>query len=195
MKALILDGALPGDGAVPHVANHVQASLVRAGWAARSIALRDQKIAYCLGCFECWVKSPGLCKIDDDGRTVTAAMLASDLVIYLTPLTFGGYSSVLKQALDRSICMVSPFFMRIDGEVHHKPRYDHYPAILGLGVCLTHNAAQEQLFARLIERNALNLHAPAHGAVVVGRSDDDAAIAATLHIELIRLGMGTGVPV
>ncbi|MFZ1769982.1 MAG: NAD(P)H-dependent oxidoreductase [Caldilinea sp.] len=189
-KVLILDGALEGDRATPAIAVHAHQTLIDAGWTVETIALRAQKIAYCLGCFECWVKTPGLCRIDDDGRTVTAAMLASDLVIYLTPLTYGGYSSQLKKALDRSICLISPFFMRIDGEVHHKPRYDRYPAILGLGVCAVQNAAHAELFARLVARNAINLHAPAQGAVVVNRNDDGAAIAAALHAGLAHLGMG-----
>jgi len=180
MNALILEGALPGDVATPAIARHLQQALMVAGWNAEIVALCEQKIAYCLGCFDCWTKSPGLCKIDDDGRTVTAAMLASDLVIYLTPLTFGGYSSELKKALDRSICLVSPFFTRIDGEVHHKARYDRYPAILGVGVATMPNAAQAAIFARLIERNALNLHAPAHAAVIVHDGDPATTTAAAL---------------
>jgi len=180
MNALILEGALPGDVATPAIARHLQQALMVAGWSAEIVALCEQKIAYCLGCFDCWTKSPGLCKIDDDGRTVTAAMLASDLVIYLTPLTFGGYSSELKKALDRSICLVSPFFTRIDGEVHHKARYDRYPAILGVGVATMPNAAQAAIFARLIERNALNLHALAHAAFIVHDGDPATTTAAAL---------------
>ncbi|MBK8796832.1 MAG: flavodoxin family protein [Anaerolineales bacterium] len=94
-----MDGALEGDRATPAIAVHAHQTLIDAGWTVETISLRAQKIAYCLGCFECWVKTPGLCRIDDDGRTVTAAMLASDLVIYLTPLTYGGYSSELKKAI------------------------------------------------------------------------------------------------
>jgi multimeric flavodoxin WrbA len=189
MNALILDGALPGDAAVPAIAVHLRQALAVTGWAAEVVALREQKIAYCLGCFDCWAKSPGVCKIDDDGRTVTAAMLASDLVIYLTPLTFGGYSSELKKALDRSICLVSPFFTRIGGEVHHKARYDRYPAILGVGVSAAPDNVQATIFARLIERNALNLHAPARGALIV-RSDDTApTIDQVLNRALAQLGI------
>ncbi|MFO7631664.1 MAG: hypothetical protein R6W76_03940 [Caldilinea sp.] len=120
-------------------------------------------------------------------RTVTAAMLASDLVLYLTPLTFGGYSFELKKALDHSICLVSPFFTRIGGEVHHLARYNRYPAILGVGVNATQQDAQEAIFARLIERNAINLHAPAHGAVAVRRADAVAPIATALEGALARM--------
>lgn len=189
MKALIMDGAQHGDTVTPVVAAHVHNLLADAGWTVTTVALRDKKIAYCLGCFECWVKTPGLCKIDDEGRVVTAAMLASDLVIYLTPLTFGGYSSELKKALDRSIGLVSPFFTLIDGEVHHQSRYARYPAILGFGIGDAHEVVQAPLFARLIERNALNLHAPAHAAVVIQRDADAAAIRTVLHATLVELRM------
>jgi hypothetical protein len=167
MNALILDGGR--HGALPTAPAHaaVAQALAQAGWHATTIVLREQKIAYCLGCFHCWTKTPGLCRIDDDGRNVTAAMLANDLVVYLTPVTFGGYSSELKKAVDRSICLVSPFFTRIDGEVHHRPRYAGYPSLLAVGVLASPDPIQEQLFARLIERNALNLHAPTCGSCIV----------------------------
>lgn len=189
MKALILDGALKNDASSAATVESVRRTMTDAGWRVEVVALRDQKIAYCLGCFDCWTKSPGVCKIDDDGRTVTAAMLASDVVVYLTPLTFGGYSSELKKALDRSICLVSPFFTRIEGEVHHKARYDRYPAILGVGVTAAYDEVQAAIFARLIERNALNLHAPAHAAIIVHADDAATTTAAALERALAHINI------
>ncbi len=170
LRATILNGALPGDDFVDAVAATLDAHLSAAGWQVTPYTLREAKIAYCLGCFECWTKTPGLCRIDDAGRDVAASMIAGDLVIYLTPITFGGYSSALKKAVDRAICLVSPFFTHIDGEVHHHARYPHYPALLGIGVLTTPHPAQEQLFRTLIGRNAINLHAPTHDSRVLYRS-------------------------
>jgi hypothetical protein len=175
MKALILDGGRKGAVSTATAQLALAEILFGGGWSVTTITLAEQKIAYCLGCFECWTKTPGACRIDDDGRTVTAAMLASDLVVYLSPITFGGYSSELKKALDRSICLVSPFFTRIDGEVHHKARYEHYPSLLGLGVLAAPDAEQEALFGRLLMRNALNLHAPTCGSCTVYASQDAGA--------------------
>ena len=181
MKTTILNGALPGDSFVDAVAAALHDALQAEGWAVMPWTLRDDKIAYCLGCFECWTKTPGLCRIDDEGRGVAASIIDSDLAIYLTPVTFGGYSSALKKAVDRSICLISPFFQRIDGEVHHHTRYDRYPAMLGIGVLPAPHPAQEQIFATLIGRNAINLHAPRHGSAVFYRSQEPAAAAAALH--------------
>ena len=180
MKTTILNGALPGDGFVDGVAQILADHLANRGGQVQIWTLRDEKVAYCLGCFECWTKSPGICRIDDAGRAIAASIIAGDLVVYLTPVTFGGYSSVLKKAVDRSICLVSPFFTQIDGEVHHQPRYDRYPALLGIGVLPAPHPAQERIFGDLVARNALNLYARTQRAVTLYRSQTPAEIAAAL---------------
>jgi multimeric flavodoxin WrbA len=192
MKATLLNGALPGDGYIDAVAAALQDMLQSQGWAVTPWTLRDDKSAYCLGCFECWTKTPGLCRIDDAGRDIARSVIRSDLVIYLTPVTFGGYSSELKKAVDRIICLISPFFKKIDGEVHHQARYDRYPALLGMGVLQAPHSAQEQIFHTLIGRNAINMHAPAHRSAVVYRSQDPATAVAALRPALTPEGRMPG---
>jgi hypothetical protein len=188
MKATILNGALPDDSFVDAIGAELQDDLHADGWEATLYRLRDEKIAYCLGCFECWTKTPGVCRIDDAGRQVAAAFIGGDLVVYLTPITFGGYSSELKKAVDRMICLVSPFFTRIDGEVHHYSRYKRYPGLVGIGVLPDAHPAQEGIFHALIGRNAINLHAPFHSSLVHYRSQNPAAAAASLRRALESAG-------
>jgi multimeric flavodoxin WrbA len=107
---------------------------------------------------------------------VAEAVIRSDLVIFLTPVTFGGYSSVLKKAVDRLICLISPFFTKIGGEIHHQARYDSYPMMMGIGLLPQPDPGQAALFTRLIARNALNFHAPAQAAVVFDETQDHAAV-------------------
>jgi hypothetical protein len=184
MKATLLNGALPGDSFVDAAAASLQNALQAEGWTVTAWTLREEKIAYCLGCFECWTKTPGLCRIDDAGRRVPASIIGSDLTIYLTPITFGGYSSELKKAVDRIICLISPFFKRIDGEVHHRTRYARYPDLLGVGVLPAPHPDQEQIFHTLVGRNAINLHAPRHSSVVLYRSQEPAAAATAVRSTL-----------
>jgi hypothetical protein len=171
MRALVLNGALAGDEGLGPIEEAVKSALVASGWAVERVQLRDVFIAYCKGCFDCWVKTPGICATRDDAGVVTRALACSDLVALLSPITFGGYSSELKKALDRSIGIVSPFFMRLDGEVHHKPRYSRYPALLGIGVSEDRDPDEAQIFARLIGRNAINFHSPAHAVCLLSRDD------------------------
>jgi multimeric flavodoxin WrbA len=171
MNATILDGT---GGDSPSVAALAQSrhALASRGYEVEVLALRGMKLGYCLGCFECWTKTPGICRIEDDGRFVARAIIGSDLVLYLTPVTFGGYSSTLKMAVDRSICLISPFFTHIDGEVHHRARYSRYPSLAALGLMREPDPEQEALFEQILARNAVNMHAPGHAAAVAFPGDD-----------------------
>ena len=111
MKTLILDGSPASD---------LQVALIRAAIhknipEAEAIMLREQRIGNCAGDFFCWVRSPGMCNTDDDNGEIAARIIQNDLVIYLTPVTFGGYSSELKRMVDHQIQNILPFFTNIKG--------------------------------------------------------------------------------
>ena len=169
VNVTILNGALPGDPFTDALAQRTGTAYTAGGAHVTLWRLRDVKAAYCLGCFQCWTHTPGECRIDDDLRTVTASIIRADLQVNVSPVTFGGYSSEIKKALDRSICLVMPFFTRVNGEVHHVPRYDRFPRVHAIGVLSQPDAAQEDIFRRLVERNAINMHAPAHSTEFVYR--------------------------
>jgi multimeric flavodoxin WrbA len=182
MNALLLNGAR--DDALNSVQAIVAQELGDAGGVVDAIPLRETDIAYCRGCFGCWIQTPGLCIVDDAARDIARRHIQSDLVIYLTPVTFGGYSSELKKAVDRLIPNLSPFFTRIDGETHHKRRYARYPRLVAVGVLDEPDEESERLFKTLVSHNAINMHAPTHAAGVLhtgqGPEEMRAAIRALL---------------
>ena len=192
MRALVLNGALSGDDGLQVIEDAVDSTLATSGWIVDRIQLRAVFIAPCKGCFDCWVKTPGLCPTRDGAGGVTRALACSDLVVLLSPITFGGYSSELKKALDRSIGIVSPFFTRIEGEVHHKARYARYPALLGIGVSDDCDPEEMQIFVRLVGRNAINFHAPAHAVCVVSRDDSPEQMRAAIGRALTQLAIRRG---
>lgn len=174
MRALIMNGAHAGDAEIDAAAAFLRRELEAVGIAAESLCLRDHRLAYCRGCFNCWVHTPGVCRTRDAGRDIARDWIRSDLVVLLTPVTFGGYSSELKKALDRVICLVSPFFVRIGGEVHHRPRYARYPGLFAIGWQDAGDEEEARTFHTLVARNALNMHAPVHGSRVLCRGGDPA---------------------
>jgi multimeric flavodoxin WrbA len=178
-RALILNGALAGDEALTPIEQSLSAALIVRGWQADAIHLRELSIAYCRGCFQCWVKTPGRCPARDCAGDVTRAIVQTDLLVLLSPITFGGYSSELKKALDRSIGIIMPFFMRLNGEVHHKARYGRYPALLGIGVS-DGDEQEERTFSTLVARNAINFHAPVYRAAILRRGEAPGQMLAAL---------------
>jgi len=177
MNALVLDGfrGVEGQSILAVLTN----ALAQSGYGTEVVALRDKTIAPCLGCFGCWIKTPGECVIDDEGRSVARAAARCDLLVYFTPVTFGGVSSELKKAVDRLIPNISPFFARVQGETHHQKRYPHCPSLIGLGILPQPNREAEAIFKTLVEHNALNFRSARTAAAVVALdgTSDVAAIA------------------
>jgi hypothetical protein len=170
LQAVILNGAEKNDAAAAGAVRALRGRLEGLGWSLEVLNLAQMEIAPCTGCFACWTKTPGRCIIPDQGDIAAKALVNSRLAVFLTPLSFGGYNFHLKKALDRIICVVSPFFTKVRGEIHHQKRYESYPKLLGIGLCEYPDKEAQSLFAALVEANAKNLHAPAEAAItLVGR--------------------------
>lgn len=171
--ALILDGSGPGEEFAGLLRGLLADGMGRLGYRVRSLLLREMKIHHCTGCFGCWVRTPGVCVIPDEGRDVAREAVRSDLLVFLCPVTFGGYSSELKKAVDRIVCpMLLPFFERVKGEVRHPPRYEKRPRLLAVGVLPEADEESARIFSTLVARNALNLHTPHAAGVIPGGLPD-----------------------
>lgn len=111
----------------------------------------------CLGCFNCWVKTPGVCIINDGISKITDDFMKSDAVIVLTPLKYGCYSSSIKRILDRIIPNILPFFKTVNNEVHHAPRYKKYPQLIMIGYGEDITDEEGKTFKDLTNANAINM--------------------------------------
>ena len=190
MQALILNGlsAEAVGGTTPAAA--VTRALRGAGWTVEEVRLAEQTIPPCLGCFGCWTQTPGVCLLDDVSRENCRAIVHCQLLVFLTPVTFGGYSSHLKKQLDRSIPLISPLFGAVGGEIHHRRRYRRYPSLLGVGLLPEARPRAEELFTTLVQRNAINLHAPAWTSAFLYDAETDAARAETLRSAVSMVAAG-----
>jgi multimeric flavodoxin WrbA len=167
MKAVILDGSPVAGATGERIRTAMEARLLDQGWDVEPVTLRTCRIGACAGDFFCWVRNPGVCNVDDDNRRVAAQLATCDLIVYLTPVTFGGYSSTLKRMVDHQIQNVLPFFAMVDGETHHQQRYDANPDLLVVGWTDAPDAEAELVFRQLVRRNAINFHADRYSAVVI----------------------------
>jgi len=192
MKTLILDGSRANEPQATNIINTLHKHIPD----AETIILREQRIGNCAGDFFCWVRSPGLCNTDDDNRIIAAKIVQNDLVVYLTPVTFGGYSSELKRMVDHQIQNISPFFASVDGEIHHQKRYSHYPNVLTIGWMDEPNAQAEAIFHHLVHRNAINMYAKTSvcGLVIGDQPEAELTAQTGLWLEAVANGSNSPVP-
>lgn len=192
MKTLILDGSHADEQQAVEINNALRKNLPD----VETIVLRDQRIGNCAGDFFCWVRSPGMCNTDDDNRIIAAKIMQSDLLIYLSPVTFGGYSSELKRMVDHQIQNISPYFTNIDGEIHHQKRYKQYPKVLTIGWMNEPNKQAEAIFRYLVHRNAINMHAKTSvcGLVIGQQPETDLDSQVKSWLQAITSGSSSPVP-
>lgn len=161
MKIMILNGS-PANGrgaAGRRIADAAERAARGRGLEVARFDLDGLDIGPCRGCFACWLVHPGTCAFPDDQVPVLAAMAASDIQVWITPVTFGGYGPELKKALDRLIPNALPFFIKVHGEVHHPMRYERRRSFLVLGTLPGPEPESESIFHHLVRRNTLNLGA------------------------------------
>ena len=123
--------------------------------------IREMNIKYCVGCFSCWVKTPGLCVVKDDMEEILKSIAKTDYLIYVSPLVTGFISSETKKVMDRIIPTALPYIRTFNGECHHIKRYDKD---MNLGILLFDDDGLDQegvdITFSIIDRLGLNFHAP-----------------------------------
>ena len=113
---------------------------------------------YCIGCFGCWLKTPGICVIKDKFQEMGRNLSQVDEFLIISKHTFGSYSSSIKNVLDRSISYVMPFFEIRRGEMHHQERYHKNLelSVIFYGEDMTDR--EKETAKNLVKANALNLN-------------------------------------
>lgn len=112
---------------------------------------------YCIGCFACWLKTPGKCVIKDEYQEMGIKISKVEELLIISKATFGSYSSVVKNVLDRSIAYVLPYFTIRNGEMHHGERY-HKNLKVSAAFYGEMTEAEKNTAMELVVANAVNLN-------------------------------------
>jgi len=172
MKTLILCDRESSSYRALDLCSLLQMTVKETGSEVKTVNLNGDEINPCLGCFHCWVKTPGLCvQTHDCANTTAAEEIQSDVVIFLSKITYGAYSYDIKSFIDRSIPNISPFFEIVQGEMRHKMRYKRFPYMITIGY--GESTAEEcKTFTSLAERNALNMRPPKYFVYTVENAEE-----------------------
>lgn len=147
------------------------------------ISIGRNDLASCKGCFGCWVKKPGECVMNDMMAQINQKFVNSDVVVYLNPVIFGQFSANIKNAVDRWLPNILPFFeTRPDGSTMHPSRYDAFPRVIMIGYGDELSAEDRQLFTDITKKHRSNVE------VLIYQDRDQDIIDALSKIKLGRVG-------
>ena len=128
MKITILNGS-PQPAAFDAYLAQLASNLENSGHSVTQIDLRDVPLRYCVGCFGCWVKTPGQCVSKDASIEMDRAVINADFVLWAAPLKMGFPSTLLKMANDKHLPLIHPYMVVDHGEGHHLRRYPRSPRL------------------------------------------------------------------
>ena len=118
--------------------------------------LTNANILPCRGCGYCGVKTPGRCVMKDDFEHIVKSIVKKDIMLFLTPIHFGGYASKLKLLIDRFMVIGTPLYTVKDGDLLHPMRYD-MKKLIGIGLGKNNYDEQKEGFENLVTANAWNM--------------------------------------
>ena len=121
--------------------------------------LREADIKYCVGCWGCWIKTPGECLHPDDTIGMRRSIINSDITIFASPIVAGYTSGLLKKIQDKMLPLLMPNIIYYKGEMHHLKRYPSYPRF----ACIVQweqntEAPVREIFETLYKRFSINFH-------------------------------------
>lgn len=83
----------------------------------------DLKIMHCMGCNNCWLKTPGVCSIKDDYEIILKKLVATENFWVVADTKFGFIDYRGKRVLDRIVPMLNMYIEIRDGWERHQLRY------------------------------------------------------------------------
>lgn len=113
-------------------------------------------IHHCIGCFGCWVKTPGKCVIQDGYENTGIDMGKCSELILVSKCYYGSLSPFVKMVQDRALSYIHPDFVIRKGEMHHKRRYQNVISLSAYFYGDAITEAEKDTAREILEANADN---------------------------------------
>ncbi|MBO4981046.1 MAG: flavodoxin family protein [Lachnospiraceae bacterium] len=128
----------------------------------------EMQLKPCVGCNACWLKTPGVCSIQDGYEEILKGYIEYDATVFLagTALNFVDYR--MKNVIDRILPLVTMYIHIVDGQCRHVPRYDrkYQFGLLYFGI------ADGDYLNQWMDRVALNMGGSSLGAFPIHQAKE-----------------------
>lgn len=138
MKVLVLNGSPKKENSdTMHITRaFLNGMMETAHHEIQMIHVIDRHIEFCSGCLAC-MRNGGVCRHNDDMRSILEQILESDLLLFSFPLYCYGMPAMLKNLIDRTLPLSSMAMQKVDGRYEHVGQADFshlkYLMICGCG--------------------------------------------------------------
>lgn len=110
-----------------HILEPLLAGMRAAGATTETVHLGHLQIKPCLGCFLCWVKTPGKCVQQDDMAAVLEKFVQADVLVFGTPLYHYNLSGLLKNFIDRTLPTHEPWLVQDPRQPERSAHPERHP--------------------------------------------------------------------
>jgi putative NADPH-quinone reductase len=112
-----------------HILTPLLDGMRSAGATTELTHLGQLHIKPCLGCFLCWVKTPGKCVQKDDMPELLERFVKADLVVFGTPLYHYHMSGLMKNFIDRTLPAFEPWLVQDPNYPERSGHPSRYPKV------------------------------------------------------------------
>ncbi|MBQ7073423.1 MAG: flavodoxin family protein [Bacteroidales bacterium] len=159
MKTIVLN-TLDGDAVSEQIGTLIK------GDAVEVLNTSDKRIAHCMGCNMCWLKTPGVCAIKDDYEGIIKKLVGAENLWLVSDTRFGFVDWHGKLVMDRIVPMLNMYIEFRDGSERHELRY--HPLNFGL---LYKGEADQEFLEEWSRRVASNLAGKPLGVIKMGEGE------------------------
>ncbi|MBO4474928.1 MAG: flavodoxin family protein [Clostridiales bacterium] len=121
------------------------------------------RISHCVGCNECWLKTPGICALKDDYEQILRKLVHADQMWLITETALGFVDHKGKNIIDRMIPLATMNLQFKGKQMRHIPRYKQRTDV---GI-IYRGDADRSFMERWNQRVTLNLHSHSLGVFPV----------------------------
>ena len=124
-----------------------------AGAEVESVNLKGKKINNCIGCFQCWTKTPGVCVHHDDmSRELLPQWSTADVAVYASPLYNYTVTATMKAFMERCLPALQPY-IEFQGDRAVHPLRHNVPDVVVFSVAgfpgMEHFAPMSHMFRHM----------------------------------------------
>lgn len=142
---------------------------VQAGAKAQTIQLVTKKIQPCYECGHCFYKTPGRCHLKDDMEEMIQQFMASDVVVFATPLYVDNVTALMKTFIDRLMPILEPHYEKDDlGQYRRCRRFKKYPKFVVIATCAMPEQANFLPINLFFQRMARTMYTEIIGQIYLG---------------------------